>query len=287
MAKGKERITLVGAGNLARTLVEVLPAAGYKLDEIVTRNVSRPAISLSRRCGARHATLKTAQFPGDVVWLAVSDSAIRTCAEQIAESAAWKNKVVLHSSGALSSDELKSLRERGASVASAHPMMTFVAGEAPRLEGLAWTVEGDRKAVLVARKIVRELGGAPFEIKKKDKSLYHAFGAFLSPLLVVHLSAAAEVARAAGIPRNKVAVFMTPIVRQTLENFFTHLAEKEGGAKAFSGPLARGDVGTIERHLKALRKMPGPDQLYRALVKAAVDSHLPVRKRGSIGRLVR
>lgn len=288
MAKG--RVTLVGAGNLARALATLLPKAGYPLDEIVTRAGSRKlriAHGLARQQGARHATIDQAEFAGGIIWLAVSDSAIRSCAMHLAGKATWKNKIVLHSSGALSSDELSALRKRGASVASVHPMMTFVPGEVPDLNGVAWTVEGDAKAVRIATQAVRALDGIVVRIAKDKKPLYHAFGAFLSPLLVVHLDRAAEVAAAAGISRKDVARFMGPIVLRTLDNLFTHSADTNGAGKAFSGPLVRGDVSTIERHLKALRKTPGARKLYRALVESALESKLPVKNRAGMWKLLR
>lgn len=150
------------------------------------------------------------------------------------------------------------------------------------MEGLAWTVEGDGEAIVVARQLIRKLGGTVFEIKKSDKPLYHAFGSFLSPLLVVHLDAAARVAREVGIPRKLLAKFMEPIVRQTLENFLANVEEKDGPGKAFSGPLVRGDVDTIVRHLRALKRTPKVRALYLALLKAAAESTLPVKKRKEI-----
>jgi predicted short-subunit dehydrogenase-like oxidoreductase (DUF2520 family) len=288
MAEPRLTVAMVGAGNLARAVATWLPKAGIRIDEIVVRKRSRHSLPLARKCKAQLATFEDARFDADVIWLLVSDSAIRSCAEQISGSRNWKGKIVLHASGALCSDELQSLRRHGASVASAHPMMTFVPGEVPRMEGLAWTVEGDRRAVVAAGTLIRKLGGSVFEIKKKDKPLYHAFGAFLSPLLVVHLHAAVATAKAAGIPGSSLTRFMRPIVQKTLENLFAHIEEKGGTAKAFSGPLVRGDTVTIERHLAALRgRVPGPERLYRALVQEAAKSDLPVKNRREIESLLR
>jgi predicted short-subunit dehydrogenase-like oxidoreductase (DUF2520 family) len=287
MAKSSQPATIVGAGNLARALGTLLTKAGFRVDEIVVRKPSRHAATLARGCKAHLVTMEEARFDASVTWLLVSDSAIRSCADQMSVNRNWKGKVVLHASGALSSDELQSLRRRGASVASAHPMMTFVHGEIPRMQGLAWTVEGDKKAIAVASRLIRKLGGAVFEINKRDKPLYHAFGAFLSPLLVVHLHAAAVTADAARIPRSNLVGFMRPIVAKTLENLFEHIDEQEGSGKAFSGPLVRGDIGTIQSHLSALRRVPISEALYRALVWAAVESDLPVKNRRRIRSLLR
>ncbi len=109
--------------------------------------------------------------------------------------------MVFHSSGALTSDELAPLREKGARVASVHPMMTFVRGTVPEMAGVAFAIEGDAAAVRVATSVVQRLGGVGLTIKKQNKVLYHVFGSFASPLLVALLASLEEVAMAAGIGR--------------------------------------------------------------------------------------
>ena len=100
----------------------------------------------------------------------------------------------MHSSGALTSDELAVLRSQGASVASVHPLMTFVQGSRPSLAGVSFAVEGDSAAVRLARRIVKDVGGKAYSILKKDKAAYHAWGTFASPLLTALLATAEEVA---------------------------------------------------------------------------------------------
>jgi predicted short-subunit dehydrogenase-like oxidoreductase (DUF2520 family) len=130
------------------------------------------------------------------------------------------------------------------------------------------------------------LGGSAFKIDRRNKPLYHAFGAFLSPLLVVHLKSAFELAVEAGIPPKQVATFMGPILTRTLENLLPHLGRQGGAGKAFSGPLVRGDLGTIEKHLQILKNTPA-GSIYRALVNAAIQSDLPIRNRSAMRKLLR
>jgi predicted short-subunit dehydrogenase-like oxidoreductase (DUF2520 family) len=292
MAKKKpgRSITLVGAGNLSQALVRLLPNAGYRIDEIVIRPSSsrKSAVAkIARGVGARVTAVENATWSSNVIWLTVSDDAIADCANSVAPRTDWKGKVVLHSSGALSSGELAALRRLGAHVASVHPMMTFVPGRVPNVSGVAWTLEGDPKATAVAREIVRSLGGLSIAIDPKHKSLYHAFGAFLSPLLVIHLEIASQLALASGIERRKLGDVMRPIIDQTMRNFFANLSEEGGSGKAFSGPLIRGDVETIESHLRVLKAFPAALDLYVSLVSGALRSHLPVKKAASIRRAIR
>src|SRR5216684_8348937 len=118
---------------------------------------------------------------------------IAAAARELAPATAWKGKIAFHSSGALASDELNVLRRRGAAVASVHPMMTFVRGSIPSLKGVPFGVEGDAAAVRVARRVVKDLGGEVFTVRKQNKAAYHAWGAFASPLLVAALVTAEQV----------------------------------------------------------------------------------------------
>jgi predicted short-subunit dehydrogenase-like oxidoreductase (DUF2520 family) len=284
--KQGQTVTLVGAGNFAHALAEILPRAGYRIVEIVTRSRTSRASALGRNTGVASTTIARARWSGEIVWLAVSDGAIRELASSLAPVANWKDKIVLHSSGAISSRELAPLRRAGARVASVHPMMTFVPGEAPEMSGVVWTVEGDSSAVKTARRIVTSLRGRAIAIDPKHKPLYHAFGAFLSPLLVAHLETASRLALGAGIPRRDIGALMKPIVERTLANLWTNIDQRGGAGKAFSGPLIRGDVGTIQRHLQSLKTFPAACRLYEALVSAAVQSGLPVKNRRVIAKLL-
>jgi predicted short-subunit dehydrogenase-like oxidoreductase (DUF2520 family) len=186
----------------------------------------------------------------------------------------------LHSSGVLTSDELHKLRRNGVSVASVHPLMTFVPGSRPALAGVAFAIEGDGKAVRVAKRIVRDLAGHPYPIRKQDKAAYHAWGAFTSPLVTALLATSEQVAKSASVSRKEARLRAVPILLQTLANYASF-----GAPGAFSGPVIRGDVDTIKRHLKALRNLPAARDAYVALVRAALQ-YLPARNKAAIKRLL-
>lgn len=213
-----------------------------------------------------------------IVWITVPDDAIASVARELAPSQAWKGKIVFHSSGALTSDELACLRGQGARVASVHPMMTFVRGAVPEMAGVAFAVEGDALAVRAARSIVEDLGGNAFVIRKQNKVLYHVFGSFASPLVIAMMAALEQVALAAGIRKTDIKPMMVPLLWQTLRNYLKHDA-----AAAFSGPLVRGDVETVRKHLAELEKLPEAKAVYVALAGAALKL-LPVKNRRSLAK---
>jgi predicted short-subunit dehydrogenase-like oxidoreductase (DUF2520 family) len=262
-------------------LALTLPSAGYVVKFIARRPksaTSREAAGLARRVKAQLVTLGKEPLASDLVWITVPDDAIVATALQLARTQDWKGKIVFHSSGALTSDDLAPLREQGAKVASLHPGMTFVRGPAPRMSGVAFAVEGDPAAVRVAKRIVRDLGGTTYAIDKRNKVLYHAFGSFASPLVVALMASLERVAKAAGIRPGDVKTMMVPLLRQTLQNYLQHDA-----ASAFSGPLVRGDVATVRRHLEKLKVVPEARAVYIALASSAVKN-LPVKNRKAMQR---
>jgi predicted short-subunit dehydrogenase-like oxidoreductase (DUF2520 family) len=265
------RVAIVGAGRLARTLAPALKKSGHTITEIISRPAAsslRNARTFAKTVGATGVTPQEAKLDADLIWFCVPDGKIRAAAESLARKD-WKNKLAFHSSGALSSDELEALRAKGAAIASVHPLMTFVSDSQPDLKDVPFALEGNRRAVAVAKKIIAKLGGKPFTILKKNKVLYHAWGTFASPLLIALLATTEQVAKASGVSLPEARKKMLPILQQTLANY-----SALGPSKAFSGPIVRGDAKIISRHLKALKKIPQASEVYQALARAALQ-YLP------------
>ena len=279
----KATITLIGAGNLAHALGPALRAAGYAIDAVAARETAssrRRAAMLARSVRAVAVPLAQVRPDADIIWICHTDDALAETARLLARKPGWRGKIVFHSSGALSSDVLAPLKRKGASAASLHPMMTFVPGATPRMDEVPFAMEGDSRAVAVARKIVRDLGAEAFPIRKAAKTLYHALGSFSSPLLVAALATAERVGRASGLSASQTRRVMGPIVRQTLKNY-----QERGASAAYGGPMKRGDINTVLRHLKELQRVPGARDVYRALVKSALID-LPGAKRKELMRLL-
>jgi predicted short-subunit dehydrogenase-like oxidoreductase (DUF2520 family) len=242
----KPSIAIIGHGNLGRVLAATLKRRGYRVDEIV-RRTSKPRLT------------------ADVIWFCVPDKTIASSAKALANKTDWKGKIAIHSSGALSASELRSLQRRGASVAAAHPLNTFVKKSKPDLAGVPFAVEGDARATRIVSSIARDLNAAApvIRIRPAQKPLYHAMGAFASPLLVALLANAEVVGKAAGVKDPKQS--LAKIIQTTLDNYLAH-----GAAASFSGPIVRGDAATVRKHLAALKNLPRQRAVYRALADSAL-----------------
>jgi predicted short-subunit dehydrogenase-like oxidoreductase (DUF2520 family) len=265
-----------------------LHQAGFVIEQIVSRTAGASLRRAKRLAAEVNASaiflgrdLSRINIDADVVWFCVPDGAIADVAKSLATAIDWTGKVALHSSGALTSDELSALRRRGAAVGSAHPLMTFVRGSKPVLAGVPFAIEGDRRAVQAARAIVKSLGAESYSIRAEDKAAYHAWGTFVSPLFTALLATSEQVALCAGVKQSVARQRMLPILKQTLANY-----EALGAAGAFSGPIVRADVGTVKQHLIVLRGVPLAQQVYVAMARAAL-AYLSTKNRKMVEKVLK
>jgi predicted short-subunit dehydrogenase-like oxidoreductase (DUF2520 family) len=152
--------------------------------------------------------------------------------------------LVGHVSGASTLDVLSAAAERGAATFSLHPLQTFAHGDTP-IDGTPAAIAGsDDEAVSYAESLAEALGMKPFEVPEESRAAYHAAAAIASNLLIALEESAAELFDRIGVedPRGLLA----PLVLRTAANW------AERGPAALTGPIARGDRATVERHRAAL-----------------------------------
>ncbi len=279
----KPAVAIVGAGSLATALAFALRQAGYIIAEIISRDSTpsrRRARALAATVGAQAVTVSDANLKATLLWFCVPDREIRPAAALLSSCAPGKVRFAFHSSGALLSRELAPLRKYKIALASVHPLMTFVPGVRPSLAAVPFALEGDAAATRIARRIVRDLGGDSFALPASRKAAYHAWATFTSPLLLAFLVTLEEAARAAGLTREDSRRKSLPIIRQTLENY-----SRLGPKRSFSGPIIRGDLATVAKHLAGLRKHPWARDVYLSLAQSALR-RLPAKNRSGLRRLL-
>jgi predicted short-subunit dehydrogenase-like oxidoreductase (DUF2520 family) len=258
--------SIVGAGRVGRELGRRLADKGWRVHAIVTRS-GPTALAATRAIGGGRplGRLGPEALEADLVLITTPDDAIEAVARRLARLATGPlaGRVVLHTSGALGSESLVALGRLGAAVGSMHPMQSFARGRQPRLEGICFAIEGQPAARRLATRLARQLGGVPVVISGEAKVAYHAAGAFASPQLLTVIEAAVRLLERSGFRRRQAVAALLPLARQTLDNF-----ERLGARGAWTGPVSRGDVATIRRHEKELKKWPREyREAYRALTK--------------------
>ncbi len=259
------RLGFIGPGTVGTALSRGLATAGYSVS-LFGRRPERLRRALDRIPEGRHAaSAQELVDTSDVVFLTVPDDAIRAAAESLN----WEpGKSAVHCSGASSLDLLAHAAEQGAAVGVFHPLQSFASAEQAErnLPGSAFGIDASSDALLAdLREMAASLGGTPLVVSGA-KAIYHASAVFASNYLVTLLDVASSLWRALGLSQEDGLRALMPLVRGTIENL-----ETIGLPDALTGPIARGDVGTIERHLSALAEV-APDvlPLYKELARRAI-----------------
>jgi predicted short-subunit dehydrogenase-like oxidoreductase (DUF2520 family) len=248
-------MAIIGAGRVGRALGRRLHELDWKIGAVITRSEAsaRKAVRFIG-AGKAHAMLSRDVLASRLILISTPDDAVVKVAEELARIGAEElcGKVVLHTSGALSSGALKAVRGCGAAVGSIHPLQSFSGVGIPPLEGKVFAIEGDPAAVRLARQIVRALGGLPVQMVAGSKALYHAAAAFAAGHVLAIEETATRLLMLSGMKRGEAVRALLQLTRQVLENF-----ERLGPRAAWTGPLARGDYGVVAAHLAALKRLPG------------------------------
>jgi predicted short-subunit dehydrogenase-like oxidoreductase (DUF2520 family) len=255
-AKHKPSVAVIGAGRLGQALAVALKSSEYTVVALVARHrrKAEQAAALVGNRRSRPRALAASQLaelpPSDLILIATPDDAIEQTAQRLSRLFSSENRAtVLHTSGALSSEALSSLRAVGFETGSIHPLVSIsepTAG-AKALRGAFYCLEGTRKAKTIAASLVRDLGGSSFTIKPENKALYHAAAVMASPHLVSLFDLATELLAACGLSRRKSQEVLAPLLESTVNNLKTSNTQE-----ALTGTFARGDVATVRRHLQAL-----------------------------------
>jgi predicted short-subunit dehydrogenase-like oxidoreductase (DUF2520 family) len=195
------------------------------------------------------------------ILIAVSDDAIGQVASALA-TGGLRNGVVLHTSGAAGPEALSELRGAGNSVGAIHPLQTVPSAERgiETLPDAAFAFGGDPAATAWARSLITLLDGRALAVDAKKWQHYHAAAVTACNYQMTLVDAALEMMEIAGIERGEALHALGPILRATMENILS-----VGPERALTGPIRRGDVGTIRRHLAALDSaVPETRRLYVA-----------------------
>lgn len=256
----KPSVSIVGAGRLGTALARALAACGYPIAGVVSRR-RQHAERARALIDSRPRALVIAQLkqlpPSELLLITTPDDAIAETASRLAESfrrssssaSLPERRIALHTSGALSSKELISLREIGFATGSMHPLVSVSDPTigAESLREAFYCIEGEAKAVRLAEQMVRDLGGHSFTIQAKQKALYHVAAVTASGHAVALFDFAAQLLRRCGLNEGESRRVLLPLLRSTLQNLFVR-----SPAHALTGPFARADAATVRKHLAAL-----------------------------------
>ncbi len=260
-----KKINIIGCGRLGKALGRLWVQQGhFSVGDVLNRSLQSGQVAVDFLDQGRPISVLVEMHYADLFMIATGDDDIEQAARQLQASGHLRpGNVVFHCSGALSSEVLAGARDSGAHVASVHPIKSF-ANPQRAVDTFAGTfcgMEGDEAALTELRDAVTAIGGQPLRIAASQKPAYHAGGVFISNYLTALLEVGAQAYARAGLSRAVAMQVMEPIARDTLDNVFAL-----GPVEALTGPIARGDVTTVQRQLDALREWdPRIADIYQTL----------------------
>lgn len=260
---------------MARSLGHLLNSRGAAVRAIASRTlVSAEAAARFVGAPTRPVTLPKLLAETDHVILCVSDSALPAVTEQLHHSD-FSGHCVLHTSGGAGLTPFASLSDHGVATGVLHPLQTVPTPEngVADLPGSYFAIGGDARAVQWANEIVMLLNGHALRINADAWPFYHAAAVMASNYQCALMDCALELLTHSGIDCDSALAALAPIVRAATQNVLAN-----GPAHALTGPIARGDAGTVKTHLAALAAA-SPET--RKLYVAAGVRTLPIaQKRG-------
>jgi predicted short-subunit dehydrogenase-like oxidoreductase (DUF2520 family) len=255
---------VIGAGCVGTTLASLLHRSGNKIVAVVSRN-KRSAAKCGRAVSCRNCSDDVSVIPSscDLVIIAVPDQSIRSVAQSLGAlpHLQFKKIYMCHTSGAITSDVLDPVANKGARVFSLHPVQTFprqnsLHEQIASMKGITYGVEGPTSSRGTAKTLVRHLGGEILFIPKEAKILYHLACVVASNYPVTLVGALEAVA--GKFTRKTIRPFRK-LLQTSIEN-----AIRMGAKRALTGPIARGDSEIVSEHLNELQD-PELKMLYKVL----------------------
>jgi predicted short-subunit dehydrogenase-like oxidoreductase (DUF2520 family) len=241
------KIGFIGAGTTGTALAVRLSQRGCPVVAVFSRTLSS-AQKLARvvpNCQVYHTGREVA-YAAELVFITTPDDVIA----QVCGEIQWhEGQSVVHCSGAHSVDILEPAKKLGAAVGSFHPLQTFadVNQALENLPGSTFALEAEETLLSVLKELTSLLNGTWVVLKPGDKVLYHAAAVFACNYLVTLVKLALDLWQDFGVPSKEATRALLPLLNGTINNI-----ENIGLPDCLTGPVARGDSGTIMKHLSAI-----------------------------------
>ncbi|MFL5778064.1 MAG: Rossmann-like and DUF2520 domain-containing protein [Chloroflexota bacterium] len=260
-------IGIVGAGAVGTALGVALQRAGWPVHAVASRDAGRRDRFRSL-VDVEHAFVDAQPLVEEVelVILAVPDDALASVARGIR---LYGGQALVHTSGAVGADVLAPAMAAGTQIGSFHPLVAFADTEraVAALRGATVAIEGDDQLASLLGDMAGAIGASPVRLAPGTKAAYHAAAVLAAGGFVALLDAIAELGRVAGLEEAGSLAIYGPLIEGTLGN-----ARSLGIRAALTGPITRGDVGTVRAHVAALEAhAPGVMPLYRAAAEREIE----------------
>lgn len=248
------RVGVIGAGRIGPVLASALRASGHQLTGITARSEQSRERVAAMLPGVKIAEAGEIARASDLVMLCVGDDAIAPLVAELAEAGdLLPGQIVAHVAGRFGTEVLDPARQAGALTLALHPAMTFTGTsvDLARLPGCPWAITAPATLIPLASALVIDFQGEPFVLPEADRPAYHAALTHGANHLVTTVAQASRMLAELGI--EDPGRVLEPLTQAALQGVL------RSGEAALTGPVSRGDIGTVAEHLDALREMNRPD----------------------------
>ncbi|GAB3220301.1 DUF2520 domain-containing protein [Glycomyces halotolerans] len=263
-AASRLAVGIVSAGRVGSTIGAALARAGHRI--VSATAVSDASLARAARSfpDAEILPPEAVAASAELLIIAVPDDAIAPLAAALPFR---PGQIVVHTSGANGARTLDPAAAAGALTIALAPAMTFTgrAEDLDRLDGVSWAITGEADARLIGEALVVEMGGEPEHVDETDRARYHASLVYAANHLITLVNDAVDQLRAIGVEAPER--LLSPLVSASLDNALRH------GDAGLTGPVSRGDAGTVAGHLAALDDT-GIADVYRAVARRTAERAL-------------
>jgi len=279
-----DKIGFIGAGKVGTALAVKLKGNGYPVVAVGSRNSSSAAKLAQSVAGCRaYDTIQEVADTAEIIFITTPDGAIAAVAAQLN----WRpGQMVVHCSGTESTDLLEPARRAGAEVGSFHPLQTFAGADQDlqNLTGITFAIEAEGSLDALLKDMAEALGGHGVSFRSQEKLLYHAAATMACNYLYTLVKLATDLWQVFGASVPEATQALLPLLRGTLNNL-----EQVGLPDCLTGPIARGDSGTVRKHLQIIEtQAPKVLSTYRelglqtiplAIAKGGIDEEIAEKMR--------
>jgi predicted short-subunit dehydrogenase-like oxidoreductase (DUF2520 family) len=241
------KLGFIGAGTMATALAVAFHNKGYPVVAVSSRNrLSADKLAyLIDGCHACNSNQEVANA-AELVIVTTPDDVIASVASEVK----WRpGQSVAHCSGADSTGILAPATKAGAAAGAFHPLQTFAGLRRENLPSITYALEAEEPLLAVLKEMATDLGGRWIVLNEEDKILYHTAAVFACNYMITLTKIATDLWQRFNIPPQQATQALLPLLRGTINNI-----ESIGIPQSLTGPIARGDSGTIKKHLLALKK---------------------------------
>lgn len=263
------KIGFIGAGRVGTTIGLYLHNKNISILGYYSKSFSSAQKAAKMTNSSTFSNIDELVNNAEIIAITTPDDEISTIVKQIENCKLnLSNKVIFHMSGVHSANIFAPIKNSSLTALSIHPMLAISnpINAVNEIEKTVFSIEGEGKKANDAKLFIESLGIETVLLKTEDKIIYHAACCVISNYLVTLINTGKQMLKTTGLSDELANIAIKPLITKTINNILD-----EGSENALTGPISRGDIGTIQKHLSVLENQNNWYELYKILALNTVE----------------